>query len=77
VHSNVDLQEDNRVGKEMIGIEINMPQGVKDLEKYGIVMRKTYLLDNIHIDLFPKELQRHYIRGLIDGDGAIFTENAS
>lgn len=77
VHSNVDLQEDNRVGKEMIGVEINMPQGVKDLEKYGIVMRKTYLLDNIHIDLFPKELQRHYIRGLIDGDGAIFMENAS
>lgn len=42
---------------------------VNDLSKYGMVPRKsfiTYYPDNI-----PSELDRHFIRGVFDGDGCI------
>lgn len=70
----------------IVNIETNLPQGgkcksttssllicnkklVRDIEKYGITPRKSLTL-NVNTDLIPKELQRHFIRGLIDGDGS-------
>lgn len=40
-----------------------------DLEKYGIVPRKSLITNNIP-DI-PKEYIRHYIRGFFDGDGSV------
>lgn len=41
---------------------------VKDLSALGIVHRKTYVLEYPFI---PKRLNRHFIRGVFDGDGCI------
>lgn len=75
LNSDVQIQLDNREGKEASGVEINCKQAVEDLKKYNIVPNKTYLINNINIELIPENLRRHYIRGLIDGDGTIYLEN--
>lgn len=42
----------------------------RDLGKYGIVPNKTVNTDWLTTDI-PSHLRRHYLRGLIDGDGHI------
>lgn len=42
----------------------------EEMEKYGIVNRKTY--KEIHIPNIPKEFKIDFIRGFFDGDGSIF-----
>lgn len=42
----------------------------EEMEKYGIVNRKTY--KEIHIPDLPKEYKIDFIRGFFDGDGSIF-----
>ena len=42
---------------------------VEDVMKYGVVPRKSLVLD-INYNLIPKELKRHFWRGLYDGDGS-------
>jgi hypothetical protein len=44
---------------------------VDDLGKYGVVPRKTYLTKKIHT-FSDKDMQKHYLRGLLDGDGTIY-----
>lgn len=44
------------------------------MAKFQIVPNKTYILNDIRIDLILEHLQRHYLRGLIDGDGSIGIE---
>lgn len=43
----------------------------RDLEKYGVIPNKTYLTDELYYDL-REDLKRHYIRGIVDGDGSIY-----
>ena len=68
------IQYDNRPGKKCAGIEIVNQKICDDLAKFQIVPNKTYILDNIRLDLIPQNLQRHYLRGLIDGDGSVGIE---
>ena len=70
-NSNRKIYHDGRIGKECDAIEINSEIMAKDLSKFEIIPRKTYLLKDIHIEQIPKHLQRHYLRGLLDGDGTI------
>lgn len=70
-NSNRKIYHDGRMGKECDAIEINSEIMVKDLSKFEIIPRKTYLLKDIHIEQIPKHLQRHYLRGLLDGDGTV------
>lgn len=56
---------------ETVSVSISSLKVVKDLEKYFITPNKTYLLNKIYDDFETKELLIHYMRGLIDGDGAI------
>lgn len=70
-NSNRKIYHDGRTGKECDAIEINSEIMAKDLSKFEIIPRKTYLLKDIHIEQIPKHLQRHYLRGLLDGDGTI------
>lgn len=45
---------------------------VKDLEKLGIIKRKTYELDAIKVwNSIPQTLKQHFIRGYFDADGCI------
>lgn len=71
--SNV-IQYDKRPGKACAGIEIHNQKICDDLAKFQVVPNKTYILNDIKIDLIPQDLQRHYLRGLIDGDGSIGIE---
>lgn len=43
---------------------------VHDIMKYGITPRKTGN-ENVNLSLIPLNLQRHFFRGLVDGDGWI------
>ena len=43
----------------------------QDLEKYGIVPRKTFLIKGM--PNVPKEYMRDLIRGIFDGDGTVYT----
>lgn len=73
-NSATKIQHDKRPNKECFGIEVRSKQMAEDLAKYEIVPRKTYALTNIHLEQIPKDLQRHYLRGLVDGDGTVSTE---
>lgn len=48
-----------------------------DLKKYGLVPNKTYEMDSIDLELVPKELHSHFLRGFIDGDGSIYESSGS
>ena len=41
------------------------------LSKYGIIKNKTKNTKHLPYEIIPKELWRHFFRGLIDGDGWI------
>ncbi len=43
---------------------------VKDLDKFGITPRKTF--HEFSMELVPKELRNHFIRGYFDGDGSCY-----
>lgn len=66
---------DKRVEKECYGIEISSDIMANDLSYFGIIPNKTYSLTDIELERIPKELQRHYLRGLLDGDGSIGIDN--
>ncbi len=44
---------------------------VNDIEKHGIVERKTFKL-KFPFESMTKDLYSHYIRGYFDGDGSVF-----
>lgn len=53
--SNV-IQYDKRPGKECAGIEIVNQKICDDLAKFQVVPNKTYILNDIKLDLIPKHL---------------------
>lgn len=60
----------NGVISESVIISFCSIKMAKDLEKYGIVPNKTYITK--HLPTIPEEFERHFLRGLIDGDGSIY-----
>lgn len=56
---------------EYVQLQINSVDIVEDLKKLGIVERKSLILNFPSEDIVPKHLQKHFIRGYIDGDGCI------
>lgn len=68
---------DKREGKQCYYIEFSSLQICDDLAKYDIIENKTYLLNDIKIEQISKNLQRHYLRGLLDGDGTIYIDGSS
>lgn len=57
--------------KRVSGINIRSEQIVKDLKEYGVIPNKTHKI-KIHDDL---KLNRHFWRGMIDGDGTVRITN--
>lgn len=62
---------DKREKKETVLLSVSSDKIVKSLAKYGVVPNKTYSLDSLYKDFNNEDLFRHYLRGLIDGDGCI------
>lgn len=55
-------------------LSIGSPQISQDLTRLGCMPNKTFLTTFPSENLLQKHLQRHFIRGLLDGDGSIFHE---
>lgn len=60
----------NRSNNNSVSVRIFSEKMCKDLSKYGIVERKTYLCKKP--DHIPSDLERHFWRGCIDGDGGVY-----
>lgn len=69
------LRYDKREGKETVGIGFRNEKMANDLSKYGIIPQKTYLTKKL--PKVPESLERHFLRGLLDGDGSIYQETKS
>ena len=52
-------------------ILISSPKMAQDLIDKGCIIEKTDKLKYPSTDIVPKHLEKHFIRGLIDGDGSI------
>lgn len=73
-----DMRSNNKIieynsekwNKHMAQIGFTSNKLKEDLNKLGVVHNKTFLLKEIP-DI-PKDLKRHFIRGLFDGDGTVF-----
>lgn len=72
---NSNLIYDKRQKKEAATLSIRNKKLANDLSKYGIVPNKTYLTK--HLPDVPPELLKHFLRGLLDGDGSIYQETKS
>lgn len=69
-NSNSKLIYRKEKGKETITLGFRSQKMADDLAKYGIIPKKTYLTKKL--PEVPKELIKHFIRGLLDGDGSIY-----
>ena len=70
-----NLYEDKR-GAGCLQVEFFSDQIFDDLAKYGIIPQKTYKTKNIPLSLIPKQFQRDFLRGMLDGDGSITWYNS-
>ena len=61
--------------KRFSRILISSPKMADDLIKNGCVTQKSNILKYPDETILPKELESHFIRGLIDGDGSIIRYN--
>lgn len=62
--------KNNTISKSAL-VSFRSQKMVDDLKKYGIIKNKTYLTK--HLPDIRQELIPHFLRGLIDGDGSIYT----
>lgn len=71
-----DLDAEHQVrasGKNYWKLSLFSKKMIKDLSNYGVVPRKDFITYFPY--QIPKELQRHFIRGVFDGDGCISLDN--
>lgn len=68
IHSEIGY--DKRKGKECAVLKIRNQKLADDLSKYGIIQNKTYVINKL--PNIPEELEIHFLRGLLDGDGSIY-----
>ena len=55
-------------------VSFNSTYLARSLSKYGIVQNKSKIINQVPVELIPKELLSYYFRGLIDGDGCILKD---
>ncbi len=77
VGSDNKLTYDKRDKKHSYQFAVYSRKMCEDLRKYEIIPNKTYSLEDIQINLIPEHLRRHYLRGLLDGDGSIYIDKSS
>lgn len=66
-------ESDGYGGSDRVRIRLNSVQMVQDLASHGIEPRKTFT--QRLVQTIPFELERHFVRGLWDGDGHIGRTN--
>lgn len=71
IKSNCKINTRTKGNSVMSRIAIKNNNFVQHLHKYGIVPNKTKNTKHLPLNLIPKNLWRHFLRGLIDGDGWI------
>lgn len=77
-----DLQVDSNLildprGKGCFSLEFCNKKMFEDLAKYNIIPNKTYSVKHLPTNI-PKEFEKDFLRGLLDGDGGItYSENMS
>lgn len=71
-HSKTCNKYSNKIEYKLLFVSNKM---VNDLEKNGIVERKTFKLE-FPYNIISKELYSHFIRGYFDGDGSVFYSSA-
>ena len=69
------ISYDKRKNKECVSLNFRNQKISEDLAKYGIVPNKTYKTK--HLPEIPSTFLKHFLRGLLDGDGSIYQETAS
>ena len=76
IQSDSTISHNKRANREngTVRICIRSETMAKDLSKYGIVPNKTYITDRLPSNI-PEEYIPAFIRGLIDGDGSIYSSN--
>lgn len=67
LNTNNKISYRKRTNTEMACIRIISQKMIDDLAKYGIVDDKTHKTK--HLPRVPQEFLRHFLRGLLDGDG--------
>jgi len=60
---------------EYCRINISEPKMVQDLISLGVSFNKTNILKYPDCSQVPHQLQHHFIRGFLDGDGSIIQKN--
>lgn len=70
LNSNAKTTYRKRENTEMVAFRIYSEKMAQDLSKYGIIPNKTKATK--HLPNVPFNLRKHFIRGMIDGDGAIY-----
>ena len=63
--------EDKRKNSVCYSVEIACSQIYDDLQKYGIIPRKTYETEHLPLNLIPKEYLTSFLLGMFDGDGSL------
>ena len=69
----VEKSKENSNWKDIYGIVIYSKTMKEALIKNGVLPRKSLIIQ--YPTFLPDELQNHFIRGVFDGDGSIFTLN--
>jgi hypothetical protein len=57
--------------KEVFNLTINRPKMAEDLTKLGCPPRKTFTITYPTENILPRNLESHFIRGALDGDGCV------
>lgn len=71
INSEAKISYRKRTNTETVCFRIYSNKVAQDLVKYGIIPNKTKLTKHIPNNI-PKEFIKDFVRGLIDGDGAIY-----
>jgi hypothetical protein len=61
-----------RGNSNTVSVKISSTKIVKDLESFGLMPNKTYLLEKVVPDKLNDNFKISFLRGLFDGDGSIY-----
>lgn len=68
--NNLDSNHKVYIRETRVIVQISSPQIVADLAKYGVIPKKSLVLEP-EINMIPDNLIHHFWRGVIDGDGTV------
>jgi len=76
IDCNYDILTRERNGYLRSSLRVTSKKIAQDLFRLGFINNKTYEMESL-IEKIPNELRRHFLRGIFDGDGGIYTYEAN